>query len=364
MTERAAEVKSKLAMIRQSLETADAGAVRLRGTDWFAWATAGGSNTVLLAQEVGIAEVLVSATDAWILTDEIEAARLRNEELTPVIDLQVFPWEDALQRERFVTDNAAGKRVLSDRPQGEEQGLPAQLIARKRTLMPGEIKRYRKVGRLAAAAMTEVMLAAQPGWSEYELAGAGAEAMWARGLHPALTLAAGERRVLAYRHPVPSENTLDGYAMLVFCARKYGLYANLTRFVSFRKLSPAQTMQHRQIMEIEAIALDATQAGNSLDTVYAALADAYAARGWHEAIKAHHQGGTTGYLAREIVATPSTPDRMAAPQAYAWNPSVPGVKVEDTFLLGHYDELDNLTSDAAWPSVKVQDRLRPWPMER
>lgn len=364
MTERAAEVKTKLGLIRQALETANGGAVRLRGTDWFAWATAGGSNTVLLAQEVGIAEVLVTAADAWVLTDEIEAARLRNEELTPAIGLQAFPWENAAQREIFVAANAGGNAVLSDRPLVSEQALPTELVEQKRTLMPSEIKRYRKVGRLAAAAMTEVMLAAQPGWSEYELAGAGAEAMWARGLHPALTMAAGERRVLAYRHPMPSEQTLDGYAMLVFCARKYGLYANLTRFISFRKLSAAQSAQHRQIMEIEAVALDATQADKSLSSVYATLADAYAARGWHEAIKAHHQGGTTGYLSREIVATPATDDRINASQAFAWNPSVPGVKVEDTFLLGSYDELDNLTCDAAWPSVKVQDRTRPWPMER
>ncbi len=364
MTERETEIQSKLSIIRQSLENAQAGAVRLRGTDWFAWATAGGSNTVLLAQETGIAEVLVTANDQWVLTDEIEAARLRNEELTPTIGLQVFPWEDPGQRETFVDAIADGKSVLSDRPQGSEQGLPTELIAQKRILMPSEINRYRKVGRLAAAAMTEVMLAAQPGWSEYELAGAGAEAMWARGLHPALTLAAGERRVLAYRHPVPSEQSLDGYAMLVFCARKYGLYANLTRFVSFRKLSSVQSAQHRQIMEIEAAGLAATQEGKTLDRVYRALADAYAARGWREAIKAHHQGGTTGYLSREIVATPATKDLITVPQAFAWNPSVPGVKVEDTFLLDKHGELDNLTYDAVWPGVTVHDRTRPWPMER
>ncbi len=364
MTERAAEVKSKLALIRLSLEAADAGAVRLRGTDWFAWVNAGASNTVLLAQETGIAEVLVTATEAWILTDEIEAARLRNEELTPVIDVQVFPWEDVLQREKFVVEAAAAKGILSDRPQGNELPLPAELMERKRQLLPSEIKRYRKVGRLASAAMTEVMQAAQAGWSEYELAGAGAEAMWGRGLHPTLTLAAGERRVLAYRHPVPSGQTLDGYAMLVFCARKYGLYANLTRFVSFRKLSAAQAAQHRQIMEIEAVALAATQTGKSLDSVYAALADAYAVRGWREAIKAHHQGGTTGYLSREVVAKPSTKHVITAPQAFAWNPSLPGVKIEDTFLLGENGELDNLSYDAAWPGVAIHDRMRPWPMER
>jgi hypothetical protein len=49
--------------------------------DWFAWATAGGSNTVLLAAETGVAEVLVTDEAAWILTDEIEAQRLKDEEV-------------------------------------------------------------------------------------------------------------------------------------------------------------------------------------------------------------------------------------------------------------------------------------------
>jgi hypothetical protein len=75
--------------------------------------------------------------------------------------------------------------------------------------------------------MTEVLQAAQPTWTEYQLAGAGAEALWSRGLHPALTLVAGERRLPLYRHATPTGEKIGRQAMLVFCARGYGLYANL-----------------------------------------------------------------------------------------------------------------------------------------
>ena len=73
--------------------------------------------------------------------------------------------------------------------------------------MPSELERYRRVGRLASEAMTEVLSAAKPTWTEYQLAGAGAEALWARGLHPALTLVAGERRLplAAVMPPQPPE---------------------------------------------------------------------------------------------------------------------------------------------------------------
>jgi hypothetical protein len=71
------EVAGKLAMLRAALDLSGAGAIRLRGTDWFAWVTAGGSNAVLLAADTGVAEVLVTREEACVLTDEIEAARAR-----------------------------------------------------------------------------------------------------------------------------------------------------------------------------------------------------------------------------------------------------------------------------------------------
>ena len=44
--------------------------------------------------------------------------------------------------------------------------------------------------------------------------------------------------------------------------------------------------------------------------------------------------------------------------AVAWNPSLPGAKAEDTFLITR-DGLENLTSDPNWPTVEVEGRRRP-----
>jgi hypothetical protein len=91
--------------------------------------------------------------------------------------------------------------------------------------------------------------------------------------------------------------------------------------------------------------------GRTLGDVFAACQHAYssfgfAANEWRN----HHQGGTTGYAGRTCKAVPGEPFPILDPRwerwvrdiigieaplghAFAWNPSAPGVKSEDTFVL-------------------------------
>jgi len=368
--QRAQEVADKLAFLRAHLAAASAGAIRLRGVDWFAWVTAGGSSAVLQTTDSGVAEVLVTPEEACILTDAIEAERLRAEELPDGFTFHVEPWTEPELRERYVQNAAAGRRIFSDRPGNGatagatagngmgEQPLPNALRQRRMVLGPDERERYRLLGREAAEAMSETLRRARPDWTEYQLAGAGAEALWRRGIHPALVLAAGERRLPAWRHPTPTGEPLGARAMLVFCARRHGLYANLTRFVSFAGLNSVPLDEQRALLEVEATGLAAVQPGKSLSAVYHAFDAAYRHADREGAIREHHQGGITGYQAREIVAGPSTATQLEEGMAFAFNPSFAGVKIEDTFLLGP-DGLENLTFDPGWPAADVHGRKRP-----
>lgn len=359
------EVAIKLAFIRARLIEERAQALRLRGIDWFAWATAGASSTVLLTTDTGIAEVLVTLEGAWILTNDIEEKRLVDEELPGHFDLLVTPWAFPQKREVLVREMAQGGTVLSDRPQAEEHALSPAWLHFRWMLMSSERERYRTLGSQASQAMTEVMLHARPDWKEYQLAGAGAEALWARGIEPALTLVAGERRLPRYRHPTPKGEVLGKQAMLVFCARQYGLFANLTRFVSFGALSKEDALRHQHVREVEAEALQNSNPGKTLGEIYGVMDHAYQKQGYPDAIYQHHQGGLTGYLSREVVATPSTTHAtLAEGMAFAWNPSLVGAKIEDTFLIGGGGMLEDLTFDPGWPHSVVQGRKRPVPLER
>lgn len=352
------EVEAKLRSVRDVLAAQDLAALRLRGVDWFSWITGGASSVVLLAAEGGVGEVLVTPTGAWVLTDAIEHPRLAAEEIPHDFEVWSRPWEAPEDTETFVRDLTRGGRVASDRPGRGEVGVPADLVAAKRRLLPDELERYRRLGRDAADAMTEALSAADPAWSEQRLLGEGARALWARGIHPTLALAAGESRLPRYRHPVATAATLDGIAMLVFCARRHGLYANLTRFLFFRPPTQDERRRRDVVASVEAAAFAASAPGAPLSAVYRALAAAYERAGFPGECAQHHQGGTTGYLAREALATPTAGTTIEATTALAWNPSVPGAKIEDT-VVRTTTTLEPLTVDPRWPVFEHEDRRRP-----
>ena len=363
---RPAEVADKVALLRAALAEASvatpSGAIRLRGADWFAWATAGGDAAVLQAADCGVAEVLVTRDEAVILTDAIDAERLRLEQVPAGFTFHIAPWAETELRETYVLGAAAGGAVLSDRPRqangNSEQPLPANLRLRRMVLLPSEQERYRALGADAARAMAETLRAARPEWTELELAAAGAQALWRRGIQPALVLAAGARRLAAFRHPVPTIEPLGSRAMLVFCARRHGLVASLSRAIAFGRLSDDERNAQADLLQVEATGLDAVRPGQSLAAVYHALEAAYRHVNRPDAIREHHQGGITGYQAREIVASPSTATGIETGMAFAFNPSFAGMKVEDTFLLGA-NGLENLTPDPDWPATTIQGRARP-----
>lgn len=337
------EVERKLTSLRAVMKAQSLSAVYLRGVDWFSWVTGGGSSVVIFTSETGIAEVLVTADKAFLLTNRIERARLCDEELSGDFEILEFPWQDEGAASRWVSQ-LGGETVACDRPNNGYVTLPHEILRLKWIFGPEEILRYREVGRRASAAMREALADAQPDWSEQELAGHGARALWARGLDPTLVIAAGSKRGTLYRHPVAKNAPLGEWAMLVFCARGHGLYANLTRFRFFRERHQKEVEKFRILKRIESAALAASIPGATLSDVYRTLEQAYITSGLAGEIDLHHQGGITGYLARERIASANTPDVLSENMALAFNPSVVGAKVEDTVLLTA-NGFENLTKD-------------------
>jgi Xaa-Pro aminopeptidase len=355
---RSGELASKLATMRSALGSTGLGALRLRGHDWFAWATGGASNSVMWTSEPGVAELLVTEEGAFVLADAIDAARLAQEELPDGLEIIELPWAVPDRREEFVADQVDGGGVASDAPVGRERMLPEALAVARQRLHPAELDRYRLLGREAAEAMTETVESAAPESTERDVSAVGADALLRRGIHPALVLVGGSRRLPLYRHPAPTAERLGDRAMVVFCGRRRGLHANLTRFVYFRQPTPEERRRMSVVAQVEAIAWNASLPGITLGEVYAAIAAAYERLGFAGAELEHHQGGVTGYRSREVLATPGSRWAIQLGTAVAWNPSLVGSKIEDTAAVTP-DGLETLTLDPAWPTMTIEARRRP-----
>lgn len=280
-----------------------------------------------------------------------EADRLRDEEL-PGVDVTAIPWHASFP------EPSAGALV--------DASVVAELRAARAVLLPAERGRYRDLGRDVAAAVTLVLREARPDTSESDLAAELVRAVVGAGAEPVVVLVGGESR-RAVRHPLPSPLPLGRRAMVAVGAKRHGLVVSLTRWVRFGP-TPDDALDDR-LLEVEADALAATLPGRRLDAVLADIAVAYPRHGLPAgAWEGHHQGGPTGYLGRDPKVTPDARDLVVAGQAFAWNPSVPGGKVEDTVVVdaGPPDapgRVEVLTVDPGWPAADIRGLARSLPLD-
>jgi antitoxin VapB len=101
---------------------------------------------------------------------------------------------------------------------------------------------------------------------------------------------------------------------------------------------------------VNAALLNATRVGETSAELFKLAQLAYAAQGSPGEERFHHQGGATGYGEREWVATPEGADVVVNNQAFAWNPSIHGAKVEDTVILRN-GVIENLTATPDLPTL-------------
>lgn len=317
--------------LRRQMERLGIGAVLLRQPANFAWYTGGADNRVNHAQSVGVASVLVTPTEEYVIATNIEARRMR-EEQTPDIEVVEHPW--FVDMETTIRDVIGGTTFGADAPTEGARDVGGE-IAPVRYLLDAEaIERYRQVGRDAALAMAEAVEALEPGMTEYQGAALLESACRRHKLFCPVALVAADERIASYRHPIPQGATIKSRVMVVCCAERGGLYANLTRIVSFEPLD-AETQRRQELCDVilRRMRHEATVPGRTLADAFADCQRFYAEAGFPQEWRLHHQGGLSGYASREVVATPSTHLVIEPGQAFAWNPSITGAKAEETFIL-------------------------------
>jgi len=350
--DRAEEVSTKLERVRGWLDREHRDAVLFRSQANFAWLTAGGRSHVSIGEEGGIASVLVTRSDAVVITTNIERPRLLDEELAGLpYEVLAHRWhapEDLVAIVEKVSPAAA-----TDVPLGPFTVADESLPALRYTLLQPEVERYRSLGRDAAEALESAARAAEPGMTELEISALLSSECRARDILPLVDLVGSDDRIDRYRHPIPTDRRARRTVMLAVTGRRHGLHASLTRFVSFGPVESEREDRAPSAARVDARYLNASRPGASLADVFAAGVAQYASEGYPGEEERHHQGGLTGYAGREIFATTTTGHVLAENQAVAWNPSITGTKSEDTVLVGAgFPEI--LTRTGRWPEIEVQ----------
>lgn len=351
------EMEVKLERIRALLAERSVDALLLQRADNFAWATCGAASYINQATTNGAASLLVTPSGRYIITDNIEAPRLEEEEQLSAQgwELRTAPWYEASP---LVENLTAGLKLAADGFYAGALDVSADLIPLRAALTEEEAKRFRQLGAACGQAMDRAVHLVQRGMTEHEIAGRLDREARMLGLQPIVNLIATDERVFRYRHPLPTDRRLERYSMLVLCGRKWGLVCSITRLIHFGRLTDELRQKAEACARVDARFILATRPGRSMRDIFRDGVDAYREVGFPDEWKLHHQGGLAGYAPREIIATPASEAHVKTGQAYAWNPSITGVKSEDTILVGETGN-DVLTEIPGWPALelRIDDRV-------
>ena len=349
----------KAQRLRGLMDAQELDTVLLRSPGGAAWWSCGGATHIVATPEVGVATLVVTrdgdALRTTVVTAVIEAPRLRAEELAGIeAQWQVLPWATPVE-----SVLPTGPRVGTDVPLAGCRDVGAELARLRWSLLPPEVDRVRALGGEAASALTQACSTLAPSDTEWHAAAVADAALRERGIDPVVLLVAGGDRLPVHRHPLPTGGPLGGLAMLVACGRRAGLIVSLTRFVGTPSAEGADAFE--RILRVDAAVNAATRPGRQVREVFADLQAAYVAQGFaDDEWTRHHQGGPAGYAPRDFLGDPTRTEVVEPSQLFAWNPSAPGVKSEDTVLATDSGP-EVVTVDPAWPSREVDGLLRPLP---
>lgn len=299
----------------------------------FSWITAGGLNILGITSELGVASLLFMKDRQYALCNNVDATRMKLEEKLPELgyEMRVFDWWD--DREAAIVSDIVGSGKL-----GSDFGFPgAEDVSRhlnpiRYSLCGPEVERYRELGLATSKAIEETMLTVRPGDKECEVVGRLAEKLWANRLDYILVLAAADERISLYRHAIPTEKRIEKRLMLSVNSRRHGLLVSLTRFLQFGKVPADLAEKYRKNVYIDSVLMANTIPGTPVREAYLAGIEAYREVGYPEEWRLHHQGGSIGYVGRDYKVNPKTQDIIQENQGFTWNPSITGVKSEDTIL--------------------------------
>lgn len=327
------ELQIKLTRIRETLDQLSLDAVYLKRQDSFAWLTGGGINYVGLG-EMGNCGLLITRDSQYAITNNIEAARMREEEKLEELGYSIYAqtWYETAFETEAIRCLVPSEKVGFDHNNPAGPNVFSSIRPLRFSLTEAEMERYQEGGYLTARAIEETIAQVRPGDSELAIVGKLANRIRESGLDVVSAMCAADERISNYRHPVPTERRVRERVQLGGNMRYKGLIICCTRLMNFVPVTEQLAAQYRANVEVDCTFMANSIPGNTYVSALEAGQKAYQERGYGEEFKLHHQGGPIGYAGRDYRVDFTTPGLIAENQAFCWNPSITGTKSEDTVI--------------------------------
>lgn len=358
---RDAEVSAKADQIARFARDNDFAGIVLGTQHNFAWVTAGRTIRVDATRETGSGLLLITADGRrFALANTIESPRMRDEGVNGLgFEVLEYPWleERADATLPFkVAERIARGTLATDLVTPAAKNIEGRLSLLRATLVKEEIPRYRAFGKEVGRVFGDLMRSLTPGLSELEVARVVTARMLEIGAFPNVLLVAADARIAKYRHPVPTATPWRERLLVACCPERDGQVVAITRLAAAGKVDEDFRRRTHATGQVYAALLAATKRGATGAEMFAAAVKGYADAGYPNEELLHHQGGVVARRSREWVAHPKSDAVATPPQAFAWNPTVTGSKVEDTVLLHADDRLEVVTASPEWPTFDVDVR--------
>jgi Xaa-Pro dipeptidase len=348
---RRADVEAKHQRIIEYLERTGYDAVLLGRSDSLSWFTSGGDLGIDVTSEAGAAWIFVSRKCRTLFADNVQSARLFEEELAGLgFQLKERAWFD--DPDRFVADVSHSKKVASDLPRPDLADESKALRALRHPLTGIERQRLRELGRTLALAVESTCRNFHTGETEAHVAGHLAHRLLREGVTPVCIRVAGDDRLARFRQPRFKAAEIENRATIAAVGRRFGLCAAATRTVAFGKVDKQVHADHGLAAMVDATCIYFSRPGEAVAEVFRRAKRIYEKFDHPHEWTLDYQGAQIGYSPREMVFRPDCPATLTHGMAVCWSPSVGSARSEDTVVVDSRG-FEVVTEAQNWPKIEI-----------
>jgi len=356
--ERRADVDDKQQRVRELLDSTGADALLLQDPSNIAWFT-GGADLSRCATESCHTSVFVTAEARLFATNAVDSAQIFEREAFG-LGFQLKQREWFQPHRDLVDDLCRGRRVISDSGFPGTARTPDRIAAIRLPLTRLEVRRLRRLSRVATHAVEATAHKVRRGMTEAEVAGEVSHRLIKRTVMPVRIQVCADGRNERYRHWTYSEDRIENYAVIACFARRWGLHAGVCRTVALGTVPEELAEAHRKAILMHATGQYFSREGMALGEIWSKVHRIYEKFGLPGEWQRADQADIIGFTTSDRPMLPDSEITVPAPSAMYWHPSVGPAMLGDTILVRD-SSMEFLTTRGSWPVLNVQVKGRDVP---